>query len=239
MEVNFNQLLSHDLNQIYKEVKFHSDYPYQAADLVFLKTYRDLTTLVEIVEFKALFDQLNNSFITGTWICDDQVKAVFLDSYNHFQGTYTQLKALWKIYQSPQIILNKTSQLQFQKLVKTTIETQLGALNYHFQEFYLTLKSSGEGKELLKLLTTIFPELMKTSQDLETLINLMYQFNQNQSIFVNQEFRSKIKVNQFREFKLALKKVFYSFEPLIKVYNHWISLGSLTFDGPELIDLNN
>jgi len=66
MEVNFNQLLSHDLNQIYKEVKFHSDYPYQAADLAFLKTYRDLTTLVEIVEFKALFDQLNNNFITGT-----------------------------------------------------------------------------------------------------------------------------------------------------------------------------
>jgi len=110
--------------------------------------------------------------------------------------------------------------------VSTTIQTQLGALNYHFQEFYLTLKSVVEGKELLKLLTTTFPKLIKTNPQLETLINFMRQFDQTQSVFVNQEFRSKIKVKQFSEFKLALKKVFYSFAPLIKVYNQLNSLGS-------------
>ena len=239
MAIDFNQLLSHDLNQIYKEVKFHHDYPYQITDLAFFKTYRDLTTLAEIDQFKVLFDQLNKNLIVDAWLYNDQVKAVFFDSYAQFQGTYQQLKALWRIYQSPQMIVNKTSQLQFEELVNTTIQTQLGALNYHFQEFYLTLKTVIEGKEILKLLTTTFPELMKTQPQLETLISLMRKFNQTQSVFVNQAFRSKIKVNQFNEFKLALKKVFYVFEPLIKVYSQWQLLAGSRFDSLELIDLNN
>jgi|GEM_PF-961428 len=94
MEINFNQLLSRDLNQIFKEVKFHNDYPYQIADLAFLKTYRDLTTLAEIEQFKVLFDQLNQNLIVDAWMYNDQVKAVFFDSYFQFQGTYQQLKAL-------------------------------------------------------------------------------------------------------------------------------------------------